>query len=79
MGLLSLDDLRRADGSRYVLSPAPAPVCGKDDFKIAATGFDHGHIGGMCQALARADLKVVGALTHLEPYEHDAGRSREDN
>lgn len=59
MGLLSLDDLRRADGSRYVLSPAPAPVCGKDDFKIAATGFDHGHIGGMCQALARAGATVA--------------------
>ncbi len=38
----------------------------------------HEICGAVSQALARADLKVVGALTHLEPYEHEAGRSRED-
>jgi len=64
MGLLSLDDLRRADGARYVLSPPPAPVCGKGDFKIAATGFEHGHIYGMCQALVRAGATVAWVYDH---------------
>jgi predicted dehydrogenase len=36
----------------------PAPVCAGDDFVIAATHLDHGHIYGQCEGLEQAGARV---------------------
>lgn len=54
MALIKLEDLRKVDGSEYVIQPAPEPACEPGEFVIAATGFEHGHIYGQVGALKKA-------------------------
>ena len=56
-----LPELKKADGSSFVLSAPPSPVCGPDEFCIATVSFEHGHANGMTHALreAGATLKWI--------------------
>jgi predicted dehydrogenase len=54
MAAITLDELRKADGSSYVIPSLPQPACEKGEFVIAATGLEHGHINGMCSELCKA-------------------------
>lgn len=42
----------------YEPSGKPSPVCGGDDFIIAAAHLDHGHIYGQCEGLEQAGAQV---------------------
>lgn len=61
MPTITLADLRKVDGTSYIIPPHPQPVCKPGEFCIAATGFEHGHIYGEIGSLvaAGATLKWI--------------------
>ncbi|NLG15314.1 MAG: Gfo/Idh/MocA family oxidoreductase [Lentisphaerae bacterium] len=54
MGLVTLSELRKIDGSQYKIEPRSGKVCGEGEFTIAATAMEHGHIDGMVASLVQA-------------------------
>ncbi len=62
MGLIQLEELKKADGGSYVFKKAPGKVVKPGEFKFAAVQFEHGHLlYGIVPALidVGAELKWI--------------------
>lgn len=75
MSEIALKDLRKVDGRQYEFASAPGMACTPGEFVFAATGFEHGHLNGMC-----ASLKAAGGtlkwVYDRDPVKHKAALER---